>query len=121
LTQNNFSRKSKAVRKMLNIQKIDDGVIFEVKVQSGAAKNEIVGVQADALKIKINAPPVKGKANKALMDFLTEKLGMKKSEIEILSGHTSTTKKIKVLGEGARTKENIQDLSSISIAYDRRV
>ena len=65
---------------MLNIQKVDDGVIFRVKVQPGAAKNEIVGVQGDALKVKINAPPVKGKANRALIDFLAEKLGIKKSE-----------------------------------------
>ena len=82
---------------MLSIQKIDDGVIFKVKVQPGVAKNEIVGVQGDALKIKIGAPAVKGKANKALVDFLAEKLGVKKSEIEITSGRTSKIKKIKVI------------------------
>jgi len=49
---------------MLNIQKVDDGVIFKIKVQPGAAKNETVGVHGDTLKVKINAPPVKGKANK---------------------------------------------------------
>jgi len=47
---------------MLSIQKTEDGVIFKTKVQPGAAKNEIVGVQEDALTIKINTPPVKGKA-----------------------------------------------------------
>jgi len=108
LTQNDFNGKSKAVRKMLNIQKIDDGVIFKIKVQPGAAKNEIVGVQGDVLRIKINAPPVKGKANRALIDFLAEKLGVKKSEIEILSGHTSKIKKIKVLGEGGKIEKNLQ-------------
>ena len=48
---------------------MDDGVIFRVKVQPVSDKNEIVGVQGDALKIKINAPPLKGKANKALVGF----------------------------------------------------
>ena len=63
--QNDFNGKTKAVRKMLKIQKMDNGVIFKVKVQPGAAKDEIVGVQGDALRIKIKAPPVKGKANNA--------------------------------------------------------
>ena len=93
---------------MLSIQKTDDGVIFKVKVQAGAVKNEIVGVQGDVLKIKINAPPVKGKANKALIDFLAEKLGVKKSEVGIISGHTSKIKKIKVLGEGVKIEKNLQ-------------
>jgi len=48
---------------------VDDGVIFRVKVQPVSDKNEIVGVQGDALKIKISAPPLKGKANKALVEF----------------------------------------------------
>jgi len=93
---------------MLNIQKVDDGVTFKIKVQPGAAKNEIVGVQGDALKIKINAPPVKGKANKALMGFLAEKLAVKKSEVEIISGHMSKIKKIKVVGEGVKIEKNLQ-------------
>jgi len=58
---------------------MDDGVIFKVKVQAGAGKNEIVRVQGDASKIKINAPPLKGRANKALVDFLARKLGVKNS------------------------------------------
>jgi len=93
---------------MLSIQKTDDGVIFKVKVQAGAVKNEIVGVQGDVLKIKINAPPVKGKANKALIDFLAEELGVKKSEVEILSGHTSRIKKIKVIREGTRIEKRME-------------
>ena len=93
---------------MLSIQKKDDGVIFKIEVQPGAAKNEIVGVQGDALRRKINAPPVKGKANRALIDFLAEKLGTKKSEIEIMSGYTSKIKKIRVVGEGIKIEKNLQ-------------
>ena len=47
---------------MLRMQKADGGVVFKIKVQPGAAKNKILGVQGDVLKIKISAPPVKGKA-----------------------------------------------------------
>jgi len=93
---------------MLSIQKADDGVIFKIKVQPGAARNEIVGVQGDTLKIKIGAPAVKEKANKALIDFLAGKLGVKKSKVEIVSGHTSRIKKIKVLGEGGKIEKNLQ-------------
>jgi len=66
------------VEKGLDIEKTDNGVLFKVKVQPLARNDEIVGVQGDTLKIKINAPPVKGKANKALIDFLAKEFGMKK-------------------------------------------
>jgi len=83
-----------------------------VRVQPGASKNEIVGVQEDALKIRINAPPVKGKANRALIDFLAEKLRVKKSKVEIISGHTSKIKKIKVVGEAEKIEKNLQHFLS---------
>ena len=97
---------------MLKITKTNTGATFRVRVQPGASKNEIVGVQEDALKIRINAPPVKGKANKALIGFLAKELGVKKSEVEIISGHTSKIKKIKVLGEGVRIERNLQHFLS---------
>ena len=56
--------------KGLDIEKTNNGVLFKVKVQPLVRDDEIVGVQGDTLKIKINAPPVKGKVNKALVDFL---------------------------------------------------
>jgi len=93
---------------MLKTTKTATGATFRVRVQPGASKNEIVGVQEDALKIRINAPPVKGKANKALIDFLAEKLGVKRSQVEIISGHTSKIKKIKVVGEAEKIEKNLQ-------------
>jgi len=99
--------------KMLSIQKADDRVIFTVNAQPGVAKNEIVGVQGDALKTKINAPAVKGKANKALVHFLARKLGVRNSQVEVISGHTSRLKRIKVIGEGTKTKEKISRLTTL--------
>jgi len=90
---------------MLKIDKTATGATFRVKVQPGASKDEIVGVQGDALKIKINAPPLKGKANKALIDFLAKELAVKKSQIEVISGHTSRIKTIKVIGEGTKIQK----------------
>ncbi len=98
---------------MLDLQKVDDGIIFRVRVQPASGKNEIVGVQGDALKIKINSPPLKGKANKALVGFLARKLGVKNSGVEIITGHTTRLKRIKVIGEGTKTKEKIWGLRTL--------
>jgi len=69
-----------AGKKMPKLQKVDNEVIFEVRVEVRSGRSEIVGVQRDALKlklkIKISAPPVKGKANKALVHFLARKFGV---------------------------------------------
>lgn len=53
---------------------------------------------------------MKGKANRALIDFLAKEFGMKKSEIEIMSGHTSKVKKIKVVRQGTGIQKTIDML-----------
>ena len=98
---------------MLNITKTATGAIFRVRVQPRASKNEIVEMQEDALKVRISAPPVKGKANRALIGFLAKQLGVKKSEIEIVSGHTSKTKTIQIVGKGREIEKRIQTLAEI--------
>jgi len=98
---------------MLRITKTNTGATFRVRVQPGASKNEIVGVQQDALRVRISAPPVEGKANKALIGFLAKELGVKKSQIEIVSGHTSRVKTIKVIREGGGIEKKIQTLAEI--------
>jgi len=94
---------------MLTITKTTTGATFRVRVQPGASKNEIMGVQQDALKIRISAPPVQGKANKALIQFLAKELGVKRSQVEILSGHTSRIKTIRVIGEGTTGLKKMMD------------
>ncbi len=94
---------------MAKIEKTTTGATFRVRVQPGASNNEIVGLQQDTLKVRISAPPVKGKANKALINLLAKELGVKKSEIEILSGHTSRIKTIRVIGEGRTGLKKMMD------------
>jgi len=89
---------------MLIITKTATGATFKVRVQPGASKNEIVGVQEDALRVRISAPPVEGKANKALVQFLAEQLAVKRSQVEILNGHATRRKTIHVIGEGIQKK-----------------
>ena len=95
---------------MLKIMKTATGAMFRVRVQPGASKNEIVGVQQDALKIRISAPPVEGKANRALVQFLAEQLTVKRSQVEILNGHATRRKTIHIIGQGIQKKlQNIID------------
>ena len=95
---------------MVKITRTAAGVTFRVKVQPGASKNEIVGVQQHALRVRISAPPVQGKANKALIQFLAKQLTLKRNQVEITSGHTTRNKTIHVIGEGTEKKlQNIID------------
>jgi uncharacterized protein (TIGR00251 family) len=68
---------------------------LRVKVIPRSAKTEIVGEMADGtLKIKIAAPPEKGKANEELVRFLSAHFGMK--HVEIISGHTAALKMVRL-------------------------
>jgi uncharacterized protein len=69
-----------------------------VKVTPNAGRNDIVGFKEGVLQVKIGAPPDKGKANKELVDFLSEQLGIKKSSILIVKGQTSRNKIISIEG-----------------------
>jgi len=60
-----------------------------------------VGLHGDALKIRLMAPPVEGKANRALQEFLAGRLGVSRSAVEILSGHASRQKRVRVSGVSA--------------------
>ncbi len=73
-------------------------------MQPGASKNEIIGVQQDALKIRISAPASQGKANRALVQFLAEQLEVRRSQVEILSGHATRRKTIHIIGKGTQNK-----------------
>ena len=71
--------------------------LLKIRVIPRAKKTEIIGTLADgALKIKLKAPPVDGKANEELVKFLSEEWCVTKSEINIIRGKTSRTKIIEI-------------------------
>ena len=72
----------------------NDDLLLSVKLQPGASKNEIVGIIGEALKIRISAPPVDGRANKQLIAFLADVFKVAKSDIQLLSGHSSRNKRL---------------------------
>lgn len=87
---------------MLSIHQQPSGMSFKVYIQPRSSRNMIVGLHGDALKIKLTAPPVEGAANKMCLQFLAERLGVSKSALDIVSGHTGRTKTILVRCDPAR-------------------
>jgi hypothetical protein len=74
------------------------GAQFALRVQPRASRTAIAGVMGDAVKLAITAPPVDGKANEAVVEFLAKLLGVPKSSVVILSGETGRNKVIAVRG-----------------------
>jgi len=85
-------------RIQLNITSAAGGSAFRVHVVPRSRKNEISGRYDQAVKIRLTAPPVEGKANEALIEFLAKRLDVPKRTIEILSGASSRNKMVCVLG-----------------------
>ena len=72
-------------------------VRFKVKIVPGSAKNAVAGaLGTDTLKIRIAAPPEKGKANEELADFLAEIFSVRTAQIKIIAGHSSPRKIIEI-------------------------
>jgi uncharacterized protein (TIGR00251 family) len=83
---------------MIDLQSHAEGVILPVRAQPGARRNEVSGVQDGMLKVCVTQSPEKGKANKALIEVLSKSLGMRKSQIELVSGETSSQKRFLIRG-----------------------
>ncbi len=76
----------------------DGGCILSVRAHPGARRNAITGTHADALKISLTTPPTDGRANAALIAFLAERLNIPRLSIELLTGHTSRSKTLRLTG-----------------------
>jgi uncharacterized protein (TIGR00251 family) len=70
------------------------GVTLRLHIQPGAKKTEVVGLHGEALKIRLAAPPVDGKANACLIGFLAE--GVAKASVSLVSGESSRAKRIRI-------------------------
>lgn len=88
-----------------------DGVIVALHIQPGAKRSEIVGLHGDALKLRLAAPPVDGKANECLLAFIASALGIPKARVELVSGHTSRSKRVAIGGI---------DVAAVAQLFDER-
>jgi uncharacterized protein (TIGR00251 family) len=73
-------------------------IILKVYLQPKSSKNEIVSPYRDGIKVKVTAPPVEGKANEALIRFLAREFRISPSCIEMIRGHHSREKTLRISG-----------------------
>ena len=73
-----------------------DALLIELTIQPGAASNTVAGRHGNLLKIRIQAPPVDGKANRALVEFLSREFATPRSRITIVKGETNRIKSIRI-------------------------
>ena len=75
---------------------------IDVHVQPRAKNTEIVGMHGDAIKIRLQSPPIDGAANEELIRLLSQKLGVQQSDVELIGGASSRRKRIRINGLTAR-------------------
>jgi uncharacterized protein (TIGR00251 family) len=83
---------------MIPVHESAKGTSFAVRVQPRARKNAITGKMGDALKLALTAPPIEGRANEAVIDFLAEVFQIPRSSVTIASGETSRNKVVRIAG-----------------------
>lgn len=73
-------------------------LILTLYIQPGAKSNEVIGLHGDALKIKLASPPIDGKANKSLLQFIAAQFDIPLRQIKLIRGEKSRYKTIELLG-----------------------
>ena len=95
----------------------EKGVRLSIRLTPKAASDSVLGIETNEgqfayLKVKVRAVPEKGKANLALIRLLAKSLGLPKSSIEVISGHTSRRKTLLILGNPKDLAEKLENFAS---------
>ena len=88
------------------LKNTEDGLIIKVKIVPNSSRNEII-IEDEFIKIKVMAQPIENKANKALVEFLSKKFKIPKSQIEIIKGEMSKEKTILLSTSDTNKRLNI--------------
>ncbi len=80
------------------VAEVAGGVVLQLHVQPGAARSGVVGRHGDAVKVKVAAPPVDGKANAAVVALVAEVFGVRPAQVSLVAGDTSRAKRVRVDG-----------------------
>jgi uncharacterized protein (TIGR00251 family) len=73
-----------------------DSLIIQIRLQPRASRDEIIGPYGNQLKIRITAPPIEGRANTHLIQFLAKSFQINKNKVHLLSGTTSRDKRVRI-------------------------
>jgi len=84
----------------VNVREVESGVVFSIHVIPRSKKEGFAGTHGDSIKVKVNAPPVEGAANKAVVKFIAKLFDVSKSNVEIIKGETGREKQVLVRGVG---------------------
>jgi uncharacterized protein (TIGR00251 family) len=95
----------------MNLLEQAEGVVLPVRAHAAGRRNGIQGVQNGMLKVSVTQAAEKGKANKALIAVLSRQLAVRKSQIELIAGHTSSQKRFLIRGmQAAVLKKRIDEV-----------
>ncbi len=95
----------------LDVRQVDGGILLGVKVVPGSSRTQLAGEYNGMLKVKLSAAPEKGKANQCLIEYMAERLKVKKNCISIISGATKPVKQLQILGvEPEKVLESLSNL-----------
>lgn len=83
---------------MIELTPSREGILLNVHAQPGARRSGLTGEHGGALRVAVNAPPDKGKANAAILAVLAVALGLKPSQIALIAGETSRRKRVLLAG-----------------------
>ena len=78
-------------------------ILLRIKVVPGASRDEIAGILGDRLRIRVSAPPERGRANKAVCALLASVIGVKANDVAVTEGRTSPLKVVRITGGPADT------------------
>jgi uncharacterized protein len=89
------------------------GVVLRVRVQPGSGRPGVAGRYGDALKVRVTAPPVDGRATEAAAAVLAAALGVKPAQVTLLTGAASRSKRFRI--EGLRADELSRRLAALGV------
>ena len=93
------------------LREVAGGVTLAVRAQPGAKKTAVTGVYGEGdgaqLKIAVQAPPVEGRANDALIEFLAETFGIPKRSVDLVTGELSRSKVFRLRGVSIEAAQTI--------------
>lgn len=103
---------------MLEMEETATTLRLSLLVAPRSSKNAVAGVHAQALKVKLTAPPVDGKANQAALRFLSKTLGVPRSDLELVSGQTSRRKRIQIrFTDDKEGRQELRRVKELLVAY----